>query len=141
MITPGITSIDQLNAGMEAILDYTFSEKTIEEFAQLTGDRAPVHFETDFARAQGFPGRIVFGFHVASIFSGLLGMNLPGPNSVIHSVIWKMARPVSVGETIHFRVIVKHVSASVQTVVLTLAAINMNGETVLTGEAQCGFMK
>lgn len=38
-----------------------FNEVDLENWAQFSGDRNPVHFDTDFAIANGHPGRIVHG--------------------------------------------------------------------------------
>ncbi len=38
-----------------------FNETDLENWAQFSADRNPVHFDTDFAIANGHPGRIVHG--------------------------------------------------------------------------------
>lgn len=38
-----------------------FNEMDLENWAQFSADRNPVHFDTDFAIANGHPGRIVHG--------------------------------------------------------------------------------
>lgn len=38
-----------------------FNEMSLENWAQFSADRNPVHFDTEFAIANGHPGRIVHG--------------------------------------------------------------------------------
>jgi len=51
-------------------------------FAELSGDRNPIHLSERFARKTTFGGRIVHGLYMASLISALIGMRLPGPGSV-----------------------------------------------------------
>lgn len=117
----------------------TFGEGQMQTFAELVHDRAPVHWDVSAAQDLGFRGRLVYGFLVAAGFSGILGMKLPGPYTVIHSVKFDMVGPVLVGERISYRVRVTHITPALKTVVLELRATRDNGDLVLRGSAQCGF--
>lgn len=134
-----ISSINDLKVGMEIYEKITFTEENMRVFAELAADSAPVHHDTEFAKSQGYRDCLVFGFLVASRFSGLLGNKLPGPHTVLQTVQWKNVRPVYAGETITYRVSVKQIAVSVKAVILDLQAQNEQGEIVLTGVSQCGF--
>lgn len=117
-----------------------FSAHDLDVFAALAPDRAPLHRDAEFARGQGYKDIVVFGFLVAAPFSGLLGDELPGPLTVLHTVRFGMAAPVYVGDEIAYRVEVKQVSRATRAVVLDLLATRAaDGEVVLRGQAQCGF--
>ena len=131
--------VGDLHVDMEAVERFTFTEVCLKQFSELVQDRAPIHFDDSFALQQGYSGRIVFGLLVAAPFSGLLGMKLPGPYTVIHNFHFEMARPVYVSETIDYLVRVRQCSPATRTVVLDLAASRGTGEVVLRGTAQCGF--
>lgn len=133
--------MEQLIAGQEATREFVFTDDAVGEFAELVDDHAPVHFNEGFAQSGGFATRIVHGFFVSSIFSGLLGEQLPGPDSVINTVSLKMRSPVLVGERVIYRAAVKQVAASVGAVVLTLSATKVDGTVVLSGSTTCSFPK
>ena len=132
-------SAAELAPGAVVARRVTFTEAMVAGFAALVDDSAPVHVDAAFARASGFSGRIVHGFLLGSVFSGMLGQELPGPYSVINTVNLKMRRPVAQGETVDYEVRVEQVSEAVGAVVLTLLARNAAGETVLSGKATCSF--
>src|SRR6266516_4695893 len=69
-------------------------------FAEMTGDRNPLHFDDEIARGSLFGGLIVQGGAISGILNALIAEKLPGPGSVFLSVNWACAKPVYVGDTI-----------------------------------------
>lgn len=125
---------------MSATTKRTFTREDIAAFASLAPDHAPVHADDEFARRLGYEGVLVFGWLAAAPFSGLLGMDLPGPNTVLHWAKVTMAGPVFPGVEIVYRAEVKQLSAASKAVVLELLATRADGgQTVIRGQAQCGF--
>lgn len=135
-----ISGIEAVTVGMTATTRRKFSLADLSVFGDLAPDHAPVHFKTEFAKLLGFSDVLVFGWLAAAPFSGLLGMELPGPHSILHWVRINMAGPVYVGDEIIYRTEVKQRSASTKSVVLDLVATKAEtNETVIHGQAQCGF--
>src|SRR5688500_13426404 len=124
---------------MSAEATFVVRDEDMRAFRDLSLDDAPVHWDADFARTQGYRDRIVYGFLVAARFSALLGARLPGPRTVIHSVRFEFVSPVYVDESVVYVVKVIQVARSVRTVVLDLTARRPSGEIVARGSAQCGF--
>lgn len=139
MIDPCFLGIAEIEAGQSAQTVVTFTADLLEDFGSLSADRAPVHADDGHGRAMGFQGRIAHGFLVAMPYSRMLGMILPGANTVIHSVDLQMAAPVHVGDTVTYRVTVQKLIPSVRSVKLSLQAENQRGETVSRGSATCVF--
>ena len=69
---------EDLVVGDTASFDADITKNLIDEFAQLSGDRSPIHMSDAFAVDEEFRGRIAHGFLGASFFSQLIGMHLPG---------------------------------------------------------------
>ncbi len=88
----------------------------------------------------GYRDVLVFGWLAGAPFSGLLGMELPGPATVLHSVRIGMVGPVYPGDEIQYRAEVKQLVAAVKAVVLELVAVRAaDQQVVIRGQAQCGF--
>jgi 3-hydroxybutyryl-CoA dehydratase len=134
-----IRSITDLAEGQEYTRTVTLSENEVAEFIRLSGDSALVHTDAAHAAAMGFPGRIVHGLLVGSMYSSLLGQHLPGPNTVITKISMDMLRPVLIGETLLYRITVKRLTPAVRAVTLGLSAANSAGEIVNSGTAVCVF--
>jgi acyl dehydratase len=133
-------TLEQVAPGMVAELRRSFSMQDLRTFEVLAPDHAPLHRDAEFARQRGYQDVVVFGFLVAAPFSGILGDQLPGPLTVLHTMRFAIAAPVYVGEEIAYRAEVKQVSRATGAVVLELVATRArSGEIVLRGQAQCGF--
>jgi acyl dehydratase len=132
-------TVSDIVEGQSASRTVELSAALVDGFAALAGDRAPVHLDEAFAKARGFEGRIAHGFLVGSMFSGLLGQELPGPNSVIAAITLKMHKPALVGERATCTVRVEQVSEAVGAVVLALEARGADGTLLQSGRATCTF--
>ena len=75
--------IDELKPGMSESLTRTVSERDIELFGEVSGDRNPVHFDEAYAKGTMFKGRIAHGMLSASYVSTVLGMQMPGPGTIL----------------------------------------------------------
>ena len=63
--------------GLKASLPFSVGETEMTMFASLSGDRNPLHLDADFARRNGFAGRVVYGGLLVAMISRLIGMELP----------------------------------------------------------------
>jgi 3-hydroxybutyryl-CoA dehydratase len=112
----------------------TITTEHIEQFARLSGDRNPVHFDDAFARSIGFDGRIAHGAVTASLLSAVLGMDLPGPGSVFLGQRVRFLLPVKPGDTITAALEVAKVRPDKPIVTLAAKITNGAGEVVADGE-------
>lgn len=131
--------LQDLVEGQSAGEEVTITEELLQAFVALSGDRAHAHTDAERARAMGFPDRIAHGLLVALPYSRLLGMRLPGGNTVIQKLQLDMLAPVGVGDTLLYSVVVERILPSVKAVVLSLHATNAQGEVVSRGSATCVF--
>jgi acyl dehydratase len=131
-------SFGDLSIGMTSERRYLFTEQRVETFATLVDDKAPVHQDLEFARNQGFEGRIVHGLFVQSIISGMLGNEIPGSKSVINSISMKMHGPVLVGQTVKYRIEIMALTLAVAAVSLNFSGM-LDEKIVISGKALCSF--
>jgi 3-hydroxybutyryl-CoA dehydratase len=85
---------------MEAGLDKTVSAQDITAFAEVTGDRNPVHLSEHYAAKTFFKTRIAHGMLSAGFISAVLGTKLPGPGAVYMSQTLRFLAPVRIGDTV-----------------------------------------
>lgn len=64
----------------------------IDRWADLTGERHPVHMDADFARSVGFPGRIAHGLYGLALIEGLKAEIGCFERSVAASLGWDKVR-------------------------------------------------
>jgi 3-hydroxybutyryl-CoA dehydratase len=68
----------QLHVGLSCSFEAVLRAEICAQYVQITGDASPLHIDADFARSQGFSGAVVHGCLVASFYSTLVGVHLPG---------------------------------------------------------------
>ena len=122
--------------GEEATLTRLFSEDDINAFARLTGDMNPIHMDETYAKTTRFGGRIVHGMLVASMFSSVLGNQLPGPGSIYSRQELQFRAPVRPGDRITAKVQVSDWDPIKGRIVLLTEATNQDGVVVISGEAR-----
>jgi 3-hydroxybutyryl-CoA dehydratase len=122
--------------GQSAELTRTIDDATIRAFAEVTGDRNPIHLDDTYAAASFFGGRIAHGMLVASLISEVLGTQLPGAGTIYRSQQLKFVAPVRPGDTVTARVEVVAFDPERGHITMSTNVVNQRGEPVLKGEAQ-----
>ena len=121
--------------GTRATHERTITDDDIVRFAEVSGDRNPVHLDADYAARSPFGQRIAHGFLVGSLISAAIGMDLPGPGSIYLGQTLKFVAPVHIGDTVTVSVEVIKVREDKGLITLRTDCTNQNGALVITGEA------
>jgi 3-hydroxybutyryl-CoA dehydratase len=123
---------EDLSIGMTERLEKTVASSDVVGFAQLTGDRNPIHLSEHFAAKTSFRTRIAHGLYTASLISAVLGTRLPGPGAVYISQTLNFRAPVKIGDTV--TVTVAELMPEKSRARLSCLC-EVDGEVVLDGEA------
>ncbi len=135
MLGPKVHRLGELSEGVRASVEFSISNEQMEQFAQLSGDCNPLHTDEGFARSKGFPGRVVYGALLIAKVSQLIGMELPGRDSVWASVSFDFRRPLFVDQLADAEGVVVSVSESTGMVHLNLT-IRSAGHLLGRGRAE-----
>jgi 3-hydroxybutyryl-CoA dehydratase len=125
---------EDLSVGMKDGLSKTISSKDVVGFAEITGDRNPIHLSEHFAARTPFGTRIAHGLYTAGLISAVLGTRLPGPGAVYISQNLRFRAPVRIGDTVEVTVEVVELVPEKHRARLGCVCV-VGGETVLEGEA------
>jgi acyl dehydratase len=120
--------------GARATWTRTFTAGDVEAFAELSGDRNPLHFDVDFAARTRLERLVVQGGLTAGLFNALVAMRLPGPGSVFLHQEWDYPAPVFVGDTVTAEAEVIEARADKPITRLRCVARRDDGTEVLRGE-------
>lgn len=124
-----------LQVGDSASLEKQVSETDIIQFAEVTGDKNPVHLDEEYAKQTVFGTRIAHGMLSAGYISAVLGMKLPGPGAVYMEQTLTFLAPVRIGDTITATAEVAEIGAKRKTAKLKTTCTNQDGVVVLEGVA------
>lgn len=128
-------TINEMNIGDSASFAKTITDADVKMFAGITGDFNPVHINKEFAKETMFKDRIAHGMLVASLFSTVLGTQLPGEGAIYMGQEVKFTKPVYLEDTITATVTVTELNVEKNRVVLETIATNQNGDVVIKGSA------
>ena len=123
--------------GQTASRTLTVTAEHVRIYAELTGDRNPLHFDEGFAAGTRFGRLVAQGGLTTGLLHALVAMDLPGPGTVFLSQEWKFTAPVFIGDTITAHAEVLSVHATKPVTRLGVRVMRAGGETVLEGEAWC----
>jgi len=118
----------------------TVTASDIERFTQISGDRNPLHYDVDAARASRFGEIVVQGGLTSAILNAVAAELLPGPGTVFLNVNWDFTAPVRPGDTITGRVEVTEVRTDKPITKLRTTVTRDDGTVVLRGTAVCYTM-
>ncbi|UCE79581.1 MAG: MaoC family dehydratase [Nitrospiraceae bacterium] len=124
-----------LKIGARALIRKVFTEKEVIQFAELSLDRNPLHLDKEVGKASIFGQRVVHGMLVASLFSGLIGMELPGKGSIYLGQTLTFKAPVFIGEAVTATVEIIKIRKDKPIVTLSTVCEKDSGQVVITGEA------
>ena len=125
---------EDLSVGMTETLKKTIDSSDVVGFAEVTGDRNPIHLSEHFAAKTPFGTRIAHGLYTASLISAVLGTRLPGPGAVYISQTLNFRAPVKIGDTVDVSVEVAELIPEKSRARLACKC-SVDGEVVLDGEA------
>ena len=91
---------EDLSLGMTETYSKTVKSSDVVGFAEITGDRNPIHLSEHFAAKTPFKGRIAHGLYTASLISAVIGTRLPGPGAIYISQTLRFLAPVKIGDTV-----------------------------------------
>lgn len=77
-------------------LDLSFTQSQVDAFAEITGDKNPIHIDAQYAANTPFKRPIVHGFLSAAVFSRVFGTLFPGEGTIYLYQDMKFLAPVFV---------------------------------------------
>ncbi|HZE93055.1 MAG TPA: MaoC/PaaZ C-terminal domain-containing protein [Rhizobacter sp.] len=130
-----VLTLGELAPGMQTVVDFTVTAQQMQQFAELSGDFNPLHLDDAFARGKGFEAAVVYGALMVAKVSQLIGMRLPGRDSVWASLALDFRKPLYVGQAAQVEGVVAEVSESTGMVALKLT-VRAAGKVLAKGSAE-----
>lgn len=117
-------------------LEFSFTQSEVDTFAEITGDKNPVHLDDTYAAGTVYKKPIIHGFLGGAIFSRIFGNLFPGEGTVYLSQSLQFKRPMYAGVAYKAVLTVLEVEedkhkARIETKIVEAATNKLN----LTGEA------
>ena len=128
--------INNLHIGQKAEFLEIISESCVQEFAKLSGDFNPHHMDEEYAKKTKYQKRICHGMLLASFFSKLTAMYLPGQGSFYLSQTLNFVSPAFINDEVTVRGEITKISSSTGIVRVKTQIINKNNVLLVSGDAK-----
>jgi acyl dehydratase len=116
--------------------EFQFSQGEVNRFAEVTGDKNPVHLDTAYAATTMFKKPIMHGMLSASLFSKVFGTLFPGEGTIYLKQFLSFLRPMYVDTAYEAHFTVKEVMTEKnRAVVETVIKDKATGAVCTSGEA------
>jgi len=129
-------SYNDISIGRQESFIIKITESMVEKFSNLSGDLNPLHMDNEFAESSSFKKRIVHGMLLASFFSQLIGMKLPGKNSLYFSQTLNFRSPCYIDDEIEVVGEVTEKSDSTQIITVSTSIFNKSKTCLIDGIAK-----
>ena len=129
-------SLSEIEIGFKKNFQVTITESMLNDFAKLSGDYNPLHMNEEYASSTSFKNRVCSGMFLATFFSRLVGMYLPGKHALHISQSLNFVNPCFLGEkiTVEGEVIDKSIATKI--IKLKTTITNGSGKRIIDGKAQ-----
>ena len=126
----------EIAIGDSARLTRTIAQADIDLFAKVSGDLNPTHIDLQYAEGTASHGVVAHGMLGGSLFSSVLGTQLPGPGTVYLRQDLRFHHTVKPGDTLTATVTVRDKQEARRCVVLDCRCVNQDGTEVILGTAE-----
>lgn len=134
--SPSEYKFDEISIGDKKKFTEKIDESKLQEFAKLSGDLNPLHMDEAYARTTKFKKRVCHGMLLASFFSKLVGMHLPGKNALYFSQDLNFQSPCYLGDQITVEGEVLDKSDSTRIITIKTSIYNQDGSCLVDGTAK-----
>lgn len=133
---PPSYKFDDIEVGQKVKFAVTIDEHMLNGFASISGDYNPLHMDERYATKTSFGKRVCHGMLLASFFSRLVGMHLPGKNALYFSQTLNFQLPCFIGDTVTIEGQVTDKSVSTKIITIKTSAYNQIGKCLVDGLAK-----
>ena len=133
-------SLADLKTGHAESFTAVITAEMLTKFRDITGDINPLHNDEAFAAERGYPSRVVYGMLVASLYSTLAGVYLPGERCLLHEVDAKFKKPVFIGDELTVSGTISEINETFSRLEIDARVTNQNGETVNRAKIIAGII-
>jgi phosphate acetyltransferase len=128
-------TFDEIRIGDHAEIVRTLEKGDIDLFAAMSGDVNPEHLDPEFAKDNKYHKVIGHGMWGGSLFSAVLGTQLPGPGTIYVAQSLYFKKPVGLGDQVRARVTVRSKDDVSKQVIFDCAMFDKAGDLLIFGDA------
>lgn len=127
---------EQIKIGQTVKFAEKITQTRLDDFAKLSGDYNPLHMDANYAANTRFEKQVCHGMLLASFFSKLVGMHMPGKNALYFSQTLNFQAPCYIGDEVIIQGEVTDKSDSTKIITIKTLIHNNKGVCLVDGVAK-----
>jgi 3-hydroxybutyryl-CoA dehydratase len=116
------------------------SEAMMKHFLEDFGDCNPLHIDESYAWAKGFKSRVVYGLLSSSLYSTLVGVQLPGKFCLLQGIDVSFVKPVFVADILTVSGEITYLNEAYRRVEIRAQIVNAKNEMVSKAKIKLGLV-
>ena len=129
-------TFENLFVGQKAKFSKKIDSTLVSDFAKISGDFNPLHMSDEYASTTNFGKRVCHGMLLASFFSQLVGMHLPGKNSLYFSQTLNFRNPCFIDDNITIEGEIIEKKSNMKLITLKTTIYNQDRKCLIDGVAK-----
>ena len=129
-------TFENLFVGQKAKFSKKIDSTLVNDFAKISGDFNPLHMSDEYASTTNFEKRVCHGMLLASFFSQLVGMHLPGKNSLYFSQTLNFRNPCFIDDNITIEGEIIEKKSNMKLITLKTTIYNQDRKCLIDGVAK-----
>jgi acyl dehydratase len=134
-------SLSEIKVGLTVSFPVVLTPQKVKSFLNLSGDFNPLHADQVYAKTTRFGAIVVPGMLLASFFSQLVGMHLPGKKALYMSQTLQFKQPGFIDDEVVVKGEVTSISHKLSLIVMKTTITRIKDKTLLVaGEAKVMYL-
>lgn len=129
----------ELREGLSEEFEAELTPLMLQDFLRISGDHNPLHADPEFARHAGFRDVVAPGMLVASLYSQLVGVYLPGRYCLLHGIDLDFVKPAFAGDRLRVFGQICHLNQAYRRAELKATIHGTNGELISKAKIRVGL--
>lgn len=123
------------NVGDKYEYEFSYNQEDVNAFAEISGDKNPIHLDEEYASNSLYKKRIIHGFLGGSVFSKIFGTIFPGEGTLYLNQTMTFYKPMYTKEKYIAKFTVKEILKEKHRAVVDTIIVDTNNNLIIKGSA------
>jgi 3-hydroxybutyryl-CoA dehydratase len=129
-----------IKVGLTESFNTKINSSMLDKFLDISNDINPLHIDKDYAKAKGFPDRVVYGLLTSSFYSTLVGVYLPGKYCILQGIDIQFSKPVYIDDKLNISGKVSYINEAYKQIEIKAIITNQDNKKVSKATIKVGVM-
>jgi len=132
---------EDLSLGQSEEFSVVLTKEMMDLFLRISGDTNPLHVDAVYAKSKGFKDQVAYGMLVASFYSQLVGVYLPGRFCLLHGIETSFHKPAFITDTLHVSGEITYLNAAYRQIEIKASIRNQSEDIISKAKIKAGTLE